>query len=111
WSYVGRETFELGGAARPCVWMHPSGQGGVLRVELPAVAAHTLWLGAGFTLYGAAHAARPARLRVLAGEAVLFETVRPPTTAWQTLPIELPAAAPLALEVSSEDNGAAHLCV
>ena len=116
WSYVGREVHALGNVPRPCVWAHPLPAGGVLRLELPALPApagrRSLALGFGFIDDVLGRARAPVSLRVLRGAEVLWRGQRPVVEGMGG--VELPLGddvTPLALELETTNEGAAHFCV
>lgn len=116
WSYVGREVHALGNVPRPCVWAHPLPAGGVLRLELPALPApagpRSLALGLGFLDEVLGRARAPVGLRVTRGAAVLWRGERPVVEGVGR--VELPLGddrAPLALELETTNEGAAHFCL
>jgi hypothetical protein len=116
WSYVGREVHALGNVPRPCVWAHPLPPGGVLRLELPALpspsAPRSLALAFGFVDEVLGRARAPVSLRVTRGGEVLWRGQRPVVEGVGR--VELPLRddpAPLALELETTDERAAHFCL
>jgi hypothetical protein len=116
WSYVGRETLNIDSEPRDCVWLHPLPAGGVLKVELPAVAGDresVLAGGFGFALESARRVKAPVHVELWSGQERLFVTDHEPQVAWRRFQIPFVAdpATPLRLEVSTKDNGASHFCM
>ncbi len=111
WSYVGRETLEIDDQPRDCVWLHPLAQGGVLRVELPTVAAQAAQGGFGFTRSAAHRAGAPVKLRMLAGDQEIFTATHPVAWGWRHFRVPLSTDAPVSLEVTTTHNGASHFCL
>jgi hypothetical protein len=114
WNYVGRETLDIDGQPRACVWLHPIAAGGTLTVELPALPA---LVGArlegafGFTSDAAQRAAAPVKVSVRRGEVVLAERSFPVEPGWRRWRVPIPAGSGrLAVVLSSANNGAAHFC-
>jgi hypothetical protein len=115
WSWVGPTIRAMDDQPRECVWMHPLRAGGVLRIELPPitldgdaeVVAHF-----GFTLDAARRAAAPVDVRLLAGDELLVQQRFPVQPGWVPLraPLAREATQPLALELRTRNNGAAHFC-
>lgn len=116
WSYVGREILDIDHQPRRCVWTHPLGNNGVLRVLLPFVADATQITGGfGFTARGARSAKAPVRLRLRMGQRVLLDRTRPVLLAWETYRLPLThkstSEEAITLEVSTPNNATAHFCV
>lgn len=111
WSYVGRKIIDVDGQPRVCLWMHPLRAGGTLRVELPARQDATDVAGGyGFTFDAATRAAAPVTVRVLAGETVVYKARHEVRPGWATWRVPL-VSGPVAVEVTSANNGAAHFCM
>ncbi|MBI3178607.1 MAG: hypothetical protein HYZ27_03040 [Deltaproteobacteria bacterium] len=111
WSYVGRETLDIDHQPRECVWMHPLARGGVLRVELPAVAASNVLGGFGFTRDASRRASAPVHVRLVAGDEEVFASTHPVVLGWRHFQANVPTSVPLFLEVTTTHNGASHFCL
>jgi hypothetical protein len=110
WSYVGRKIIDVDGQPRACVWMHPLHAGGTLRVELPALRyAIAAAGGYGFSFDAAHRAAAPVSVRIFSGGTVIHEARHPVRPGWATWRAPV-ASGPVAIEVTSRNNGAAHFC-
>ena len=115
WSYVGRQVLDIGDDPRACVWLHPLAKGGRLRVvlppALPGIEPAELVGGFGLTEHAARSARAPVRVRITAAGGPLLERVHPVGAGWSRYRLGLaPGTGGLAVEVESDDNGAAHFC-
>ncbi len=119
WSYVGREILSIGEEARPCVWLHPLPPPGVLTVQLPKLPAGSqrrLYVGHGFSRWGARRARGPLELRVVAGDRALLVARQEVDGQWHEHVVPLvdlpPTDEGLRIEVRSlaRENHASHFC-
>ncbi len=112
WSYIGPRTVDIDNQPRECVWMHPIGAGGTLRIETPQIVGlGTIHAAFGFTREASGRAAAPVTVRLLSGDKQLGSRTIPVELGWQRMVAELGGdSGVVAIELETQNNGAAHFC-
>ena len=115
WSYVGRETLDIDGEPRECVWMHPMPAGGVLQVELPAItgaASRVLVGGYGFAREAAERVHAPVQVEITHSHERVFSGAHQPGVGFERFRAPFSSGdGPIDIAVTTNDNGASHFCM
>lgn len=114
WNYVGQDLLTIEGEVRPCVWLHPlPAKGRVLvRIPIPAQSAEARVVGGfGFSDSAAFRGPSLVEISLNSEQEPFWRMSIAADETWHHFETNLPPAIQeLVIELTTEYNGAAHVC-